>query len=68
MEVSIIIILSLAIIYVIVDIIRESQQKKWFKRGYMECAYKHDKKIDDEPYDDSDAEEIFEKLYGFKYY
>lgn len=65
-----IIILSLLVLYLIVDTIRDSFKKKWYKRGYLEACRKYDNTdyMDyDEPDYSKEASKKFDDEYGFKY-
>lgn len=68
MELTIIIILSLAILYIVLTIFRESYQNKWFNRGYISAASKYDKS-EYRSYSDHEDEsnKIFHDKYGFHY-
>jgi hypothetical protein len=65
MEITLIIIISLLIILFTLDIIRDSQRKKWYKNGYID-AYN---RFDDYYVDDihSEASESFDEKHGFHY-
>ncbi len=67
MSATIIIILSLGIIYVIVDTIRESQRKKWYIKGYVEAGNKWDTQEQRTDLRKNEAEDSFDYEHGFHY-
>ena len=62
MNITIIIIISLVIIYTIVDTLRGYSRKRWYKRGYVDACNDNDKYRLDDAY--SEADESFESKYG----
>jgi hypothetical protein len=67
MGLMVIVVLSLVIIFVFADMFRESQRKKWYRRGYIDASIKYD----DEQYRSNphkeEANESFDSQYGFDY-
>lgn len=67
MEITTIIILSLAVLYVFGSMFLEAQQNKWFKRGYIEAASKYDESEYRSIPHSEEADNIFQEEYGFDY-
>lgn len=70
MEITTIIIISLAIIYLIITMVRDSFKNKWYRRGYIDAALKYDTTEDtyykDVSYKDEANKKWYDK-YGFHY-
>ncbi len=62
MEITVIIILSLLVLLIFTEMLRESQQKKWYRRGYIDASMKYDGSPNSKEADDK-----FDEDYGFLY-
>jgi hypothetical protein len=68
MEATVIVIISLSIVWLIVTMLRDHFKSKWYERGYVEAARKYDN------YDNcpkggygKEAKDKFYEEYGFHY-
>lgn len=68
METTVIIILSLMILYLLITMLRDNFKRKWYRRGYLEASIKYNKE-DYSKYNnfEDEANEVFEKDFGFHY-
>jgi hypothetical protein len=69
MEIAGIILFSLLIAYSILQMVKESFKRKWYKLGYIEAAMKYEQKDNFKGYSDysKEAGEKFDDKYGFDY-
>lgn len=65
-EITVIVVVSLLIVLVIVDTIRESQRRKWYRRGYID-AYNKYSEDNDVLSVKEEAGSVFDSQYGFHY-
>lgn len=67
MSVIAIVFLSVCVLYIFSEMFRESQRKKWYKKGFLDAKLKHDSDYPSYNDWDKDADELFDEQYGFHY-
>lgn len=67
MHATLIVILSLGIIWLVLDIVRESRRKEWFIRGYTRSCLEYDKSEYRIKSYTEEAGEKFDEDYGDRY-
>jgi hypothetical protein len=68
MEIGGIIFLSLVVLWLILDIVRDSFKNKWYRRGYINACHKYDK-FEHQPKDGygEEADKEWYNKHGFHY-